>query len=99
VSPLAPRKEGREVAMGREREERGEEEKNGRREKDAEREGKKCLDYIGKSLWERATQPQAEKFRVGGRVSHVETEGCWENLETRLALVCKMCTSNPCPRV
>lgn len=29
----------------------------------------------------------------------VQTEGCWENLEARSALICKMHTSIPCPRV
>ena len=42
------------------------------------------------SLW-------ARKFRVGGGVYQVRTEGCWENLEARPALVCKICTSVPCP--
>ena len=40
---------------------------------------------------------QAGKFKVGGRISQVGTEGCWENLEARSALVCKICTSVPCP--
>jgi hypothetical protein len=31
--------------------------------------------------------PWAGKFRVGGRVCQVETEGCWENLEARSVLV------------
>ena len=36
------------------------------------------------------------KFRVGGRVCQIETEGCWENLEARSVLVCKICTAVPC---
>ena len=30
-----------------------------------------------------------------GKVCQVGTEGCWENLEARSALVCKICTSAP----
>jgi hypothetical protein len=44
-------------------------------------------------------EQQAGKFKVGGRISQVGTEGCWENLEARSALVCKICTSVPFPRV
>ena len=45
--------------------------------------------------------PRAGKFRVGGGggVCQVGTEGCWENLEARFALVPTLCTSVPCPRV
>lgn len=32
---------------------------------------------------------RAGKFSIGGRVHQVRTEGCWENLEARSALVCK----------
>jgi hypothetical protein len=32
------------------------------------------------------------KFRVGTRVCQVGTEGCWENLEARWNLICKICT-------
>jgi hypothetical protein len=42
------------------------------------------------SLW-------AGEFRVGGRVWQVGTEGFWEILEARSALLCKICTSAPCP--
>jgi hypothetical protein len=31
-------------------------------------------------------------------VCQIGTEGCWENLEARSALICKMCTSVPCPQ-
>jgi hypothetical protein len=34
-----------------------------------------------RSLW-------VEKFKVKGRVCLVGTEGCWENVEARSALVC-----------
>lgn len=44
-------------------------------------------------------RPWAGKFRLVGRVGKVETEGCWENLESRSALICRICTSVPSPRV
>ena len=43
--------------------------------------------------------PWAGEFRVGGRICQVGTEGCWENLEARSALICKICTSGLCPGV
>lgn len=39
----------------------------------------------------------AGKFRVGDRICQKETAGCWENLEVRSALICKIRTSVPCP--
>lgn len=51
----------------------------------------KYLDYMEKSLW-------AEIFNVGGRVYQVGTKGCWENMEVRPALICKIRTSVPSPR-
>jgi hypothetical protein len=47
-------------------------------------------------LGEGQLSPWAGKFRVGGRICQVETEGCWENLEARSALVFKICTSVVC---
>jgi hypothetical protein len=32
-----------------------------------------------------------------GRLYQAGTEGCWETLESRCDLVCKICTSVPCP--
>jgi hypothetical protein len=29
------------------------------------------------------------KFRIGSRLCQVGTEGCWENLKARSALLCK----------
>lgn len=72
-----------------------------RREKEIRRgRGKgrrKYLNYIEKSPGMREGQPSpwAEKFRVGDRVCQVGTEGCKEDLETRSALICKICTSVP----
>lgn len=59
----------------------------------------KCLDYIGKSLWEEGRQHSlwAGKLKVGGRVFQVGTKGCWKNQEARSALTCKICTLVPCP--
>jgi hypothetical protein len=34
---------------------------------------------------------------LGGRTHQIGTEGYWENLEARSALVPKICTSVPCP--
>jgi len=39
------------------------------------------------------------KFRVGGGVCQVGTEGCWESLEARSALICKTRTPVSDPRV
>ena len=39
---------------------------------------------------------RAGKFKVGSRVCQVGSGGCWENLEARSALVCKICTSVAC---
>lgn len=36
--------------------------------------------------------PWDGKFGIRGRVSQEGTEGCWENLEARSSLVCKICT-------
>jgi hypothetical protein len=59
-----------------------------------------CLDYIGRSFWgEGQPSPWAGKFRVGGRICQVGSEGCWENLEARSASVCKIGTPVPCPGV
>ena len=41
-------------------------------------------------------EPVSWNIRVGGRVFQVRTEGCWENLEARSALMCKICMSAPC---
>ena len=54
--------------------------------------------YRGEPLEERKPIPWAGKLRVGtgympGR------EGCWENLEARSALICKIHTLIPCLRV
>jgi hypothetical protein len=45
------------------------------------------------------TSSWAGKFRFVGRTYQVGTEGFWENLKSRSALVCKICTSVPCSRV
>ena len=52
--------------------------------------------YSKEPLEEGQPSPWAREFRVGGRVCQVGTEGCWENLEARSALVCKICTSSAC---
>ena len=48
-------------------------------------------------LVEGQPNPWAIKLNVGGRVYQVETKGCWENLEARFALICKICILDPCP--
>lgn len=58
-----------------------------------------CLDFIRKSLGKRATQTLAWKVEGWGRICQVGTGGCWENLEARSALTCKIGTSLPCPCV
>ena len=52
--------------------------------------------YREEPLGEGQPSPWAGKFRVGGRVCQVGTEGCWENLEARSALICNIYTSIPC---
>jgi hypothetical protein len=47
--------------------------------------------YMEESLGEGQPSPWARKFRVGGRRCQVGTEECWDNLEARSALVCKIC--------
>lgn len=46
--------------------------------------------YSKEPLGEGQLSPWAGKFRVGGRMCQVGTEGCWEILEARSALVCKI---------
>jgi hypothetical protein len=41
----------------------------------------------------RVAQPLDRKVKIGGRVCQIGTEGCWENLESRSALICKICAS------
>lgn len=55
--------------------------------------------YREKPLGEGQPSPWAGKFRVGGRICQVGSEGCWENLEARSASVCKIGTPVPCPGV
>lgn len=66
------------------------------------REGRepKCLDYIRKSLWGKGSSTAELESSGLGRVCQVATEGCWEILGARSALLLsKICTSVPCPRV
>ena len=66
---------------------------DGRKER---REAKMSGFYREEPFGEGEPRPRAGKFRTRGRVCQVGTEGCWENLEARSALVCKICTSVPC---
>ena len=63
--------------------------KEGGRENMRESMRERKMDYIGRSLWGKG-QPSrwAGKLKVGCRVCQVGTEGCWENLEAKTALVC-----------
>ena len=87
VSSLAqgPRtKESRKGGVGR----RGRKRERGTcAEKEEERKSKKtkCLDYKEDFLGEGQPSPWAGKFKVGGKLCQVVTEGCWENLEARSA--------------
>jgi hypothetical protein len=42
--------------------------------------------------WKGQPSPCAGRFRVGGRVYWVGTEVCWEVMEGRFALICKIHT-------
>ena len=48
--------------------------------------------YREEPLGEGQPSSWVEKFKVVGRVCQVGTEGCWENLEARSAVLCKICT-------
>jgi hypothetical protein len=51
----------------------------------------KCLYYIGKRLWGKGSSaPGLENSGFGDRVCQVGTEGCWEKLEARSTLICKI---------
>jgi hypothetical protein len=77
------------VTMEREREQRG---KRKLREREGEKgETKMSGLHREEPLTEGQPSHWAEKFRVGSRACHVGTEGCWENMDTRSALVCKIC--------
>jgi hypothetical protein len=43
--------------------------------------------YREEPLGKGQPNPRAGKFKVGGRVCQIETEGCWENLEAMPALI------------
>jgi hypothetical protein len=85
--------------LGREKEGRGERKrKYVQRERREGEVGREQNIYI---IYQRANgegqpSPCTEKFRVRGWVFQVGTEGCWENLEARCALVCKIHTSAFC---
>ena len=66
-------------------------------EKEEEEEEKIKMSGLQREEAPRKGQPSpwAGKFWVKGRVNQVGTEGCWENLEARSALICKICTSVP----
>lgn len=64
------------------------------RKKKRKREETKMSGLYGEGLLgEDQPSPWAGKFTVGGRVCRGRTEGCWENLEARSALVSKTCPS------
>lgn len=68
-----------------------------------ERENKRSRERDQKSALylyrEGQPSPRAKKFRDGGRVCQVGTEGYWENLKARSDLICKIWTSVPCSLV
>jgi hypothetical protein len=68
------------------------------REREREREAKMSGLHREEPVAEGQLSPWAGKLGVGCSVCQVRTEGCWENLKARSALVCKICTSVPCPR-
>jgi hypothetical protein len=63
-------------------------------EKEEEEEEKIKMSGLQREEAPRKGQPSpwAGKFWVKGRVNQVGTEGCWENLEARSALISKTCT-------
>jgi hypothetical protein len=67
-----------------------------RRKEEREEETKTFSLHREEPLGEGQPSPWAGQFRVGGRVCQIAPEGCWENLEARSALMCKICMSAPC---
>ena len=65
------------------------------RELEFEQEEQSAWNIWGGASGEGQFSPWGGKFKSGGRVCQVGTEGCLENLEARSALVCKICTSVP----
>jgi hypothetical protein len=108
---LAPREEASVVAMGREIE-RGErrkrekmhtKQKTGEEEREEERARRNqnhWIIYIRKSLLKKGNPaPGLESSGFEEGYATIGTEECWENMESRCALLCKICISAPCPRV
>ena len=69
--------------------------KEKRESKETKMSGSYREDHLGKEQ----LSPQGRKFRVGSRICQVETERCSGNLEDRSALIFKICTSVPYPKV
>ena len=68
------------------------EKRRGRRERRRQsKETKMSGLYREEPLGQGQPSSSAGKFRVEGRVCQVRTEGCWENLKARSALLCKIC--------
>jgi hypothetical protein len=61
-----------------------------RREGEETKRDKNVWIIWGKASRGRVAQPWDGKFRVEDRVYQVGTGGCWENLEARSALLCKI---------
>ena len=87
----------REIREGREEEERKRRRRRRRRRRRGGQNEKMSGLYREEPLVEGQPNPWAIKLNVGGRVYQVETKGCWENLEARFALICKICILDPCP--
>lgn len=66
-------------------------------EKKRDRKTKMSGFYMEEPLGEKQSSSQDGKFKVRDKVWKVRTEGCWEDLEARSALLCKICTSVPFP--
>jgi len=101
------KEEGRRGKKRKKRKKEKEEEEEKRRRKRRRRRRKRrrrrnTRMYIEKSSWGRESKASssAGKYVAESRVHPVTGRdwGCWENLEARFTLVCKMCTSALCPR-
>ena len=74
-------------------------EKRRREEVERKRASKMSELYMEDTLGEEQPNTWAEKFKVGDRICQVGTEGCWENLEARSALIGKIMCFSPKPNV
>jgi hypothetical protein len=101
VSSLAPKTKAKEVTMGREKwggrreREKGFAHMCSEREEKGEKEQEGETEMFGLYRERPLGEGQLASSRLGVGCAG-KTEGCWENLEARSALICNIYTSIPC---